>query len=196
MSLTTPSGFTEPVLETTVYLPKVVPTQQVAAACVRILNQCAELTRGLDDRSFTTPSNLLKGGTIGKHLRHTLDHLAAAVRCGDDPIDYDHRRRGGSVETDRQAALLAMDKLSEELTLLGDADYDRSVRVRCMLSGAGEQAQVRSTVGRELAFAMHHAIHHQAMIRAIALELGSEAPEQFGVAPDTLHHMSTQVAQK
>lgn len=196
MSLTTPSGFSEPVLETTGYQPKVVPTQQVATACVRILSQCADLTRGLDDRAFTTPSNLLKGGTIGKHLRHTLDHLSAAVRCGEDPIDYDHRRRGGSIETDRQAALAAMDKLSEELTLLGDADYDRAVRVRCMLSGAGEQAQVRSTVGRELAFAMHHAIHHQAMIRAIALELGNEAPEQFGVAPDTLHHMSAQVVEK
>jgi hypothetical protein len=44
-----------------------------------------------------------------------------------------------------------------------------------------------STLGRELAFATHHAVHHQAMMKAIAFEFGVEVEECFGKAPATVN---------
>ena len=34
---------------------------------------------------------------------------------------------------------------------------------------------------------MHHAIHHNAILKAIGLELGFECPEGFGTAPSTIN---------
>ncbi len=163
---------------------------EVVRACERILGQCEALACALDDGAYTAESKLLQGGTIGKHLRHTLDHVAAAVSAAGatQPIDYDHRQRGGRVECNRAEAAQAIADVCDQLRSLDAGELSQPVRVRCMLSGAGEQAELGSTLGRELAFAMHHAIHHQAMMRAIAIELGAEVPEDFGVAPDTLRH--------
>ncbi len=162
----------------------------VAQACCCILEQCAELTRHLDDKAYTQPSTVFKGGTIGQHLRHALDHVAAIVECDDSIIDYDHRKRGGAVETDRAQACSCINTLCAQLAALDGSEFDRAVQVRFMFSGSGEQSVLGSTVGRELAFAMHHAIHHQAMIRAIVVEHGGTAPESFGMAPDTLRHQA------
>lgn len=131
----------------------------------------------------------MSGGTIGKHLRHTLDHFSALLDAGGgEAIDYDHRVRGGSVETDPVEARRAIESLRDRLASISASELSRPVRVRVMLSGEGEQAEAGSTLGRELAFAFHHAIHHQAMMRAIAQEVGAEVPEWFGKAPDTLLH--------
>ncbi len=62
------------------------------------------------------------------------------------------------------------------------------VRVRVMVGADGSTAELRSTLARELAFAAHHAVHHHAMVRAIAAEFGREMPEDLGKAPSTLHH--------
>jgi len=62
------------------------------------------------------------------------------------------------------------------------------VRVRVMLCADGQHAELGSTLGRELAFAAHHAVHHHAMVAAIAAEFGLSAPDGFGRAPSTIHH--------
>ena len=62
----------------------------------------------------------------------------------------------------------------------------RSVRV--MVSAEGAEASLGSTLARELAFAVHHAVHHNAMIASIAGELGIACPAGFGKAPSTANH--------
>lgn len=62
------------------------------------------------------------------------------------------------------------------------------VRVRVMVSGDGAETELVSSLARELAFATHHAVHHQAMMRAIAGEFGVEASSDFGKAPSTINH--------
>lgn len=166
--------------------------EEICLACATVLNQCHGLVGGLTDRAFNQPSAVLRGGTIGKHLRHLLDHVVVATRgvtCVEgECLDYDHRTRGGDVESDRAAARKAIEDASARLAELDEEALATEVSVRFMFNGRGDQAVVRSTVGRELAFAMHHAIHHQAMMRAIAVEQGIEVPEAFGKAPDTVRH--------
>lgn len=158
------------------------------------LDECAEIVRRVSDRAYTSPSSVLVGGTIGKHVRHALDHFRAAAHAGDPgaaPIDYDHRARNVPVEDDRSLALSAIGEVRATIAALPDAELTRAVRVRVMLSGHGAEAVLGSTLARELFFAMHHAIHHHAMIRAIAQEFGVNTSSDFGKAPSTVHHERT-----
>jgi hypothetical protein len=63
-----------------------------------------------------------------------------------------------------------------------------------MLSGEGDEAELTSTFAREVAFATHHAIHHNAMIAAIAASFGVTIPAGFGKAPSTVNHERTGAA--
>lgn len=140
---------------------------------------------------FTTPCASMMNGTIGAHLRHNLDHFAAAIGAFEDesPIDYDHRARGTPVESDPDAALAVIDTLRARLgDLASVGGADREVVVRMMISSGGDEAALRSTLARELAFAAHHAIHHHAMMAAIGIAHGLTIPQGFGKAPSTLNH--------
>lgn len=147
----------------------------------------------LDDASYNAPSRLLKGGTIGKHFRHVVDHFAAAlapIRTTDaelGKIDYDHRERNVPMETSRDAAMIEIKGVVRDLGRVQAGDSDRPVRVRLMLAADGTEREYESTLGREIAFASHHAVHHHAMIEVIAAEMGASTPEGFGKAPATLN---------
>lgn len=162
------------------------PRGVVAAGCV-VLEHCAGMVRGLDDRAYTTPSARLAGGTIGKHLRHVVDHFRAALEGREAVIDYDHRARNVPMESDRQAAVAAIGGVVEGLERLTDRELSAPVRVLAMLTGDGAEIELGSTLCRELHFAMHHAIHHQAMMRSIAEEFGASVDSEFGKAPSTVH---------
>lgn len=58
------------------------------------------------------------------------------------------------------------------------------------LSADLDEMGLPSTIGRELGFVAHHAIHHMAMVKIIAVKtLGieeSELPHGFGRAPSTM----------
>lgn len=168
----------------------------VSLAAVALLDQCAGLARGAGSGAYCGQSRVLKGGTIGKHIRHTLDHFRAALDgVGGDVIDYDRRERNVPMETDAGAAIHAIAVLRERLSRIGDSDLNRPVRVRVMLTGDGRDAELRSTLGRELAFATHHAVHHHAMLAAIAAEFGVPICGDFGRAPSTINHeRSTETA--
>lgn len=159
-----------------------------ASAAAAMLAQCRELLQDLPAPVYSRASSVLPGGTIGKHLRHLLDHVEAALGATepDSVIDYDHRERETAVEDSVLVGLGAIDRLRRQLAPLEAAAMGRPVRVRSMLSGDGAEAEHGSTLGRELAFAMHHGLHHQAMIGAICREHGIAVARDFGKAPSTL----------
>lgn len=164
--------------------------EPVVAAALALLEQCGRFIGSVPDPAYTGPSNAMPGGTIGKHLRHTLDHYAALLVgvAEDRPVDYDHRSRDVPMESDRSAALAALAQVRRGLEAWSGPVLSSRVRIRVMLTSAGDEAVLESTVGRELAFATHHAVHHQAMMKTIAAEHGCPAPAGFGLAPATLHH--------
>jgi hypothetical protein len=149
-----------------------------------MLEQCAAFIREVPSDSYTRPSTTLEGGTIGKHIRHTLDHFRAVL--AGEVIDYDHRERNVPMESDPREALAAIDAIKRELTGLTHTAMGAPVRVRVMVAGNGTEAELGSTLARELAFASHHAVHHHAMLGAIALELGFRTGADFGKAPSTM----------
>jgi hypothetical protein len=167
-------------------------TAGVAAAGAALLGQCEAFVTlvATADGRYSAPSTVLPGGTIGKHVRHSLDHFRAALEGHETAtvIDYDQRVRNVPMETSPEHALMAIGELRQRLRQLDELSLNQPVRVRVMLSGSGDEAELTSTLARELAFATHHAIHHHAMMGAIAAEFGIHAGPEFGKAPSTINH--------
>jgi hypothetical protein len=161
----------------------------VAKAADAILGQCSSFIQSLPDHAYAVDSKTLKGGTCGKHVRHILDHYSAifvGVDTG-EPIMYDRRERHVAMETSRSAAVATIADLRGRLAPKNCPKLNEPVSVQVMLSGDGTEVELASTLARELAFATHHAIHHHAMLKAIAQEFGVDVGSEFGKAPSTIN---------
>lgn len=163
---------------------------RLLAAADEILRQGELLLAALGPEAFTCRVPMVFGASIGGHYRHCLDHFASWARGLDaDVVDYDHRRRDPRLESDPAFA----GTLTREFrVMLGRLDADAlaaPVRARCEVSYAhGASPVTASSFGRELAYAIAHAIHHYALIAVMARLLGVALPAEFGVAPSTVAH--------
>lgn len=126
-------------------------------------------------------------GSIGEHVRHVLDHVAALVGATQLAVlSYDHRTRGTAVEMDPSDAVRAMMRLDAALERWGDRTLEDPVAVAAVTSTDGQSLTGWSTLARELAFVMNHTIHHQAIVALLLERLDAEQPdERFGYAPST-----------
>ena len=166
-------------------------TARVRAAAVALLDQIAASVAALDAGVYARPENSGGGATIGKHVRHALDHYAALLERDPGPggtVAYDRRVRGGSVETDPDAAAARALELRARIDDLGDGGMGAEVRIGVLMSPDDPEVELRSTLVRELAFVCHHATHHLAMIKPLARESGIELPAELGRAPSTVAH--------
>lgn len=164
----------------------------VVGAALALLEQCDAFIRLLPEQAYTADSATIRGGTIGKHIRHLLDHFDAILVGveAEAAIDYDHRERDVPMELRPVAALEGIERTRRRLAGLMARPLDGPARIRVMLAADGSEAEFGTTIARELAFATHHAIHHQAMMRAIAQEHGVAPGPDFGKAPSTINHAS------
>jgi|KBSMisStaDraftv2_1062788.scaffolds.fasta_scaffold00043_2 uncharacterized damage-inducible protein DinB len=125
-------------------------------------------------------------GSIGEHVRHCLDHIAALLAA--DPsvtLSYDRRHRGTAVESDPAEALRQILELKRALDLWSTRSLDEPVRVTSMISPAGDAVTGWSTLARELAFVVSHTIHHQAIVGVLLSIHGHSVPDRFGHSPST-----------
>ncbi|MDX2131182.1 MAG: hypothetical protein SFY69_03910 [Planctomycetota bacterium] len=161
----------------------------LSAATVTLLDQCFRVLDCCTDDAFSTDATTIRGGTLGKHLRHTLDHIAAAAEgVSGCVIEYDRRARNVPMESDRAIARTEIALVRDRVERLAEVDAQTPVRVRVMVAADGTEVELASTIGRELAFATHHGVHHLAMMRAIAREFGIEIDDVTGTAPSTLNY--------
>jgi hypothetical protein len=134
------------------------------------------------------------GTSIGKQYRHAIDHIEKVaidalptVRDKDtlNDLHYDHRERGTFIETDdpfeaRKRILFIQDTL-DSIARHGDQegleacslDGKKPLTAYFMLDANGSEHHgyeypLSSTLERELGFVLHHSIHHDAIVKAIA----------------------------
>jgi hypothetical protein len=163
---------------------------------------------------FSTPCPIV-GASVGQHYRHSMDHVELAALVADstdkddgddrraravEELHYDLRVRGGTLEVDMEISRKRMVDVSavfhsiafrSERQAVFECITDRPIAAYFNLSSdANDEIRLLSTVGRELGFAAHHAIHHMAMVKIIAVKtLGlneCDLPHGFGRAPSTL----------
>jgi hypothetical protein len=155
------------------------------AALLRQLQQLRSLLEWLPAPVYQARPAPRVSGTIGGHVRHCLDHVAALVSSRDaGELFYDRRQRGTLVESDPDAAIDAIDRLMDGIGRLAGS-LNRPVDVFSMLDRHGVDVAARSTVAREVAFVVHHTTHHFAIIALLLDIAGWNAPEGFGLAPST-----------
>lgn len=152
-----------------------------------VLGQLRAVVSSLGHEAYTRNPVATVDGGVGGHVRHCLDHVQAMIdgaRVG--VIDYDHRKRGTSIETTPDEAAAEIDRLIAAIDKIPHDAFNREVTVMVMCTGDGAVTTCRSTLGRECVFVLSHTIHHAAMIAGFVRALGGELPEHFGLAPSTI----------
>ena len=158
------------------------------------LTSVEELCRSTGDEIFNARADAFGQGSIGQHVRHTLDHFRSFVQGlrNGYAIDYDARPRDESLETSPVLAAECAARLAAELAPLIDAsNSDDRVLVSCACSVEREVPAQPSSVGREIQFLVSHTVHHLAMVGAILRLQGVPVSESFGVAPSTIRYRSS-----
>ena len=165
---------------------------ELIQAVIETLNQGEALLAQMSDETFTRKLPVAFNASVGGHYRHCLDHfrsLLNAAAAGD--LNYDRRERGTLIENDRFAALNATRELRAGYESLDAGWLTRPLVVTCKTSYATGGSQVSpSTVGREIMYAVAHAVHHYALIGIMAGLMGVPLPADFGVAPSTIRHQN------
>ena len=159
---------------------------QPVAALGRLLDELATLLIGIEPEVYCDRPLSRASGSIGEHVRHCLDHVAALLAAGPRlPLCYDQRERGTSIETSPLDAVRQMLRFKAALARWRDRSLDEPIRLTLTTSASGEAFTTWSTLGRELAFVASHTIHHQAMIAVLVSLSGIEVPDRFGYSPST-----------
>jgi hypothetical protein len=175
--------------------------------CRTVLSDSRWLLTSLPTKESYTVTCPLLSATLGSHLRHSLFHLQLAtsplldtsIRY-DNVLNYDDRERGNDVETDVDHALSEIKALDSSLEewLKTESSHNnlgnKNVNVGFSMSVVEKGQKFTtfpSTLSREVAFAAHHAMHHLAMMRLIAVGEAvkmekSSFSSTFGKAPATV----------
>jgi hypothetical protein len=161
---------------------------QLLAAADEVLEQGEALLTGLSDAQYAHAGT--DGISIGAHYRHSLEHFKILFEAvNDGHVDYDQRKRDLGLQTQRLLALKATRDFREAARFLSALPPDRPIEARCRISYSGPlSCTASSTIGREIMYAVSHAIHHHALIAMICGPRGIAVPGDFGIAPSTLAH--------
>jgi hypothetical protein len=157
------------------------------ASQLNILTLAKSYLTSATSSQYTEVVSPLFISSAGAHMRHILDHYIAIMKGLEvGLVDYDKRSRGGTVESDINAALKQLTKIESFLSSLNDEIMAQHIKLSTEISVEKKQVKIVSTtLARELIFVASHAIHHFAMIDQISKAQKSSSPEQFGIAPAT-----------
>ena len=166
--------------------------QWLILSVIEVLDQGETLLQEIDDEAYGRRLPVAFSASIGGHYRHCLDHFRSLINAAEiGDLDYDARKRGTLIESDRFAALNATRELREAFERLDDRQLGRILRVTCRTSYSAASSQTAvSSVAREIMYSVAHAVHHYALIGIMGALMGLSMPPGFGVAPSTLKHQA------
>jgi uncharacterized damage-inducible protein DinB len=146
-----------------------------------LLDQLTTVIGKLDVNLYRAVRAQAVSGSVGGHVRHCLDHVAALVRGFESGhVDYDARVRGTAIESHPQAAIAEMERLMSLLRNIAGYSPDTPLWV-----DVDSPDLAPSTLARELAFVSSHTIHHFALIALLLHDAGVRVPARFGYAPSS-----------
>ena len=160
------------------------------------VEQGIELLKNLTNEEYCMRAEPYLRSCIGEHLRHILDlydalRQATAVMV----IDYDQRRRGAAVESDRAIGLAELQQIKTWLlTLEPDIGLDKIVISTEVSLQSKQVAMIETSLLRELVFVSNHAVHHYALINISAQLCALKTPVNMGIAPATLTALRNEVS--
>ena len=180
--------FTSEILTESIVMIKVIK------GSIESLEQVIDFIQGLSDEVYMQIPNPLFNSSIGQHLRHILDLYMALINANDfRNINYDVRRRGLALETDKNEGIKELFMVCDWLKSLDVMRLNIKTHISTEVSVYSEvTANFPSTVGREVCFVSTHLTHHLALMAAIAKFLGHCVNTNLGVAPTTASFLRSQ----
>jgi len=165
---------------------------QLKATGQTILNQIFDLINQLEDVEYSAELDILNGSSIGKHVRHVVEFFELLVSGSSNGlINYDKRNHEPLYETDTRSTMAKIKQLMngiDDITFLDDVVLEVSYA-----DSDTETVKIKSSLERELAYNIEHAIHHMAIIK-IALQTvfpKVKLTENFGVAYSTVRYQKS-----
>ncbi|MFT5083286.1 MAG: hypothetical protein ACI9Y1_001327 [Lentisphaeria bacterium] len=160
---------------------------------IEAIDQGLRLVSALSDAQYQYIATPYVKSSVGQHFRHVVDMFFALINAKVlDCVDYDVRRRGASVESERLVAIAELERI--RVWMLGCLD-PAVLRSLAKIDSIAVQTEVTledthsvvlsSNLVRELVFTSSHAVHHYALISVIAKFQGVELEENLGIAPAT-----------
>ncbi|MDB6066416.1 MAG: DinB family protein [Pedosphaera sp.] len=146
----------------------------------------------LKPETYNRKNVIVFNASIGGHYRHCLDHFTSLLRgLNQAEINYDQRDRDARIETQPAFALNLTRQMRQALEQLTSDSLETRVTARCEVSYRhGDSPRTYSTCGRELVYAIAHAIHHYALISVMSRLMEIKLPPHFGIAPSTVAHQA------
>lgn len=161
---------------------------------VELLYQLFDLVESLSNEEYSRKPVGVVPSSVGGHVRHNLDHIAALLHgLGTGVVNYDHRERGTDIERDRFAALTEILRLVQELSDFSWHAVPHLVKLTALIAPDRPPVTTLTSAERELTFVVSHTVHHNAIIGIMAKLLGTEVPDDFGYAPSTIAHQRSRV---
>ncbi|MCW9707702.1 hypothetical protein [Fodinibius salsisoli] len=147
------------------------------------LHSLVDLLHQLSNQQYSKSCTALSDASIGKHYRHIIEIFGCLLEGYDEGlVNYDHRARNQTIETNSRIALQKLEWLTEEIER-----PNKNISIEQTL--AGQTLLVESNYYRELLFNLDHSIHHQALIKVGVAEYDNILlDEDFGVAPSTISY--------
>lgn len=167
---------------------------KVINGSIESLEQIIDFIQELSDEIYTKIPEPLFNSSIGQHLRHILDlYMALIISNGLQNINYDVRRRGSLLETNRNEGIKELFIVRDWLKSLDVMQLNINTNIATEVSVSTKViAKFTSTVGREICFVTTHLTHHLALMAAIAKFLGLSVNTNLGVAPTTATFLRSQ----
>jgi hypothetical protein len=158
------------------------------AALDEVLEQGEALLTGLSDAQYSDTEGGGLSASIGAHYRHSLEHFKRLFEAVPEGlVDYDRRERDARLEGERLLALNVTRDLRQAARFLAALPADRPIEARyCISYETLASASALSTLGREIMYAVSHAVHHYALIGLICGLRNIALPDDFGIAPSTI----------
>jgi hypothetical protein len=165
-------------------------TNLLLASLDEVLAQGERLLQSLSDSQYAAKLPEA-GASIGAHYRHSLEHFQLMFEAVQQPaIDYDSRARDGALENERLLAVSLTHDFRHATRFLSPTQLERAIEVRCQTSyNDAAPSTASSTFGREVMYAVSHAMHHYALIALICRLRKIPVPQNFGMAPSTLRYL-------
>lgn len=159
---------------------------------IDVLHQAVSLLKEIQTENYQLAMQPHLSGSIGKHIRHVIDHyLALEQGLVDGLVDYNQRHRNSNIEASPSVALDSLNAIINWLENITSEQLENSVTVRSEVSISETlNIQCHSTLAREILFVSSHAIHHFSLISVARSLQGYEVPQYFGYAPATISYLT------
>ncbi len=155
------------------------------------LQQLSDLLVQLNQEEYVNKDELLSGSSIGMHVRHIIEFVQCVITANDGTnLCYDHRKRDITLET---SPTIARETISAIIHLLNEVNESKTIYLEgCYGLDQHHRYEIKSTIERELAYNIEHAIHHMAIIKIAVIHLYPHVsvPAHFGIAHSTVQHES------